>query len=387
MNKKNNQLFSIDEFFELANTHDQHCISLFIPTSRAGEPVDKKLGQLTLKNELKKLRTDLKDYQLKEHEIDNLLYPVLNLLNDYYFWRNQSDCLVIFLSQEGMKKYSLPIDQQQKSYIADHFYLLPLVPLLNRNEKFYVLSLSLQKVSLFEATAHSITYIHIEDLIPEKLEEVVGYDYEDKSLQFRTGNSGKKTAIFHGQGSGKDDKYLETEKFFKAIDNGIMPILKKESAPLILACVDHYYPIYRKITNYSNIYYKHINGNHDNTDPYMLHELAWDLIESKFKKKDEAKRKELHKNESNSKVSFDLNDIVPAAFDGKIDTLFIHKDDDRFGIYDKLNRSLIIDEDKNLGQASLFNLVATQAILKGGKVILTSKMPLSGTQINALLRY
>lgn len=387
MNDNNNQLFSVKDFTELANIQDLHCISLFIPTSRAGEIVDKKLGQLSLKNEIKKLKNELKEYQLKEHEIDNLLFPAYNLMNDYHFWRNQSDCLVIFLSQEGMKKYSCPIDQPLKTYIADHFYLLPLIPLLNMDGKFFILSLSLNKVSLFEASTHTITHIEIDDLIPEELEEVVGYDYEDKSLQYRTGNMSNKSAIFHGHGSGKDDKDLETEKFFKAIDNGIMSILKNESAPLILACVDEHFPVYKKHSSYKNIYNQHISGNHDETDPYTLHEMAWPIIKPHFEKIELQKRDEIINKKPNLKTSFDLNDIVPAVFDGKIDTIFIHKDEDRYGIYDLLNRSLIIDEADKIGQASLFNMAAIQTILKGGKVYLTLDMPLKGSSINALFRF
>jgi len=384
-NNNNYSIISNSEFTELAKKHDQHCISIYIPTSRAGEMVDKKLGQISLKNELKKLKSELKEYQLKDHEIDNLLYPATNLLSDYHFWRNQSDCLVIFLSQEGMHKYSYPIDQEQKSYIADHFYLLPLIPLLNQSEKFFILSISLKKVEFFEATAHTITYIHIEDLVPEKLEEVVGYDFEDRGIQFRSAH--KNSTVFHGQGSGKDDKEVEVEKFLKAVDQGVMTLLKNEKAPLILACVDHYAPVYRKISAYSHIYHSHISGNHDESDPLILHELAWPLIKPLFDEKETTKRNELMENKATNKITFDINEIIPAAFDGKIDSLFVDKNKDLFGIYDMINRSLIIDQSDKIGQASLFNLAAVQSILKGGQVFVTTNIPLEGTKINALLRY
>lgn len=385
--KKTDPLLSIADFTRLANTHDQHCISIYIPTSRTGEMVDKKLGQLTLKNKLKELKIDLKDYQLKDHEIDNLLYPATELINDQHFWRNQSDCLVIFITQEGMQYFAFPIDQEAFTYVADHFYLLPLLPLLNNDGKFFILALSLNQVTFYEATPFSITKVYVEDLIPEKLEEAVGYDIAQKGIQFRTGNANNKSAIFHGQGSGKDDKNMEIEKFLRAVDKGLMKLIKNESAPLILACVDHYFPIYNNISNYAFIFDQHIGGNHDTTDPYILHEMAWSLIELFFLEKRNEKKTILQNQAPSGKTSFDLNDIIPASIEGKIDTLFLKKYNDRYGIYDQVNRSLIIDEEQKLGQASLYNLAAVQTLLKGGTAYLSETMPVKGTNINALYRY
>ena len=127
-----------------------------------------------------------------------------------------------------------------------------------------------------------ITEVYVEDLVPEKLEEVVGYDFQHKSLQFRSGQGGSAGAMFHGQGAGKDDKDAEVEKFFRAVDKGLMKLIKDENAPLILACVDHYQPIYAKITDYPNLFHQNIGGNHEETDPLLLHEMAWSLVEGYF---------------------------------------------------------------------------------------------------------
>lgn len=54
---KNNLISRID-FTRLAKIHDQHCVSIYVPTHRAGEEVDKKQGQLLLKNRIKNLKTD-----------------------------------------------------------------------------------------------------------------------------------------------------------------------------------------------------------------------------------------------------------------------------------------------------------------------------------------
>lgn len=386
---ENEYLISGNEFKKLANIHDQHCVSMYVPTDRAGQDVDNKKGQIILKNCLKDVKSRLKDYQLNDPEIEDYLQPATDLLTDTHFWRNQSDCLVILLNNNKMRVYTLPIDQPELTYVADHFYLLPILPIFTYDSMFYLLSLSLNNIKFYEATRYSLAEIILEGIVPEKLEEVVGYKFQEKSLQFRTGQGGEASVIYHGQGSGKDDKAMETEKFLRAVDQSLMSMIKEDDVPLVLACVDHYYPIYKKITAYSNLFSDHISGNHEETSPKLLHEMALEVVDDYFQERRKTATKRLKEQSPVGKTSFDLNDIIPAAIDGRIESLFIRKSKDRFGLYDKINRSLIIDESQKAKQASLFNLAAIQTWLKDGDVFIVEKedMPIEGTSMNALFRY
>jgi len=382
-------LISRNDLNKLAGVHDQHCVSIYIPTSGSGEKRDKKHAQISLKNSLKNLKLTLKAYSLTNNEIENYLTPVEELLDESQLWREQVGCLAIYLNKERLRYYQLPIDQVEFTYVSDHFYMLPVMPLFNNDVKFYILSLSLQDVKLYDCTRYSISEVHVEDLVPEKLEEVVGYDYQNKTLQYRSGQGGSAGAMFHGQGAGKDDKDVEVEKFLRAVDKGLMKLLKNEDAPLILACVDHYQPVYAEITNYANLFHQNIKGNHEEKDLRSLHEMAWSQVKDYFLKQRKSMAKLLMDNSSSGRTSFDLNDIIPAAIDGRIEVLFIQHNKDKFGLYDKVNRSLIIDENVKANQASLYNLAAMQTWTQGGRVYLVDKdeMPFQHTTINALFRY
>ncbi|PLX02149.1 MAG: hypothetical protein C0595_11960 [Marinilabiliales bacterium] len=386
---ENDYLISKNEFAKLSRIHDQHCVSIYVPTDRAGKEVDNKKGQITLKNCLKEVKSKLKDYQLKDTEIEDYLSPAEDLLEDHHFWRNQSDCLVILLDKNKMMTYTLPINQPQFTYVADHFYLLPILPIFSYNGRFYLLNLSLNKVKFYETSRYSIEEVVVKGIVPEQLEEVVGYDYEKNHLQFRSGQGGEAGAIFHGQGSGKDHKAIETEKFFRAVDQSLKNIIKDDKTPLVLACVDHYYSLFKKITSHPKLYHKHINGNHEDTSPLLLHEMALEIVDDYFQKGRKSATVKLKEQSSVGKFSSDLNDIIPAALEGRIESLFIQKSNDRYGLYDIINRSLIIDEGHKAKQASLFNMAAIQTWLKDGNVFIVEKdkMPFNGTSINALFRY
>jgi hypothetical protein len=371
---------------KLAKVHDQHCISIYLPVSDVGDVNQKDHGRLLLKNQLKSLHAGLSHYGLSHTEITDYLEPVYNLLEDENLWRYQPDCLAIFLHDHTMNYFFLPGKFREVSYVSDHFYLKPVLSQFNGHGRFFLLALSLGSVQLYEGNAYQISAIDIEEFLPGKLEDVVGYDFQDKSLQFRTGQAG---TVYHGQGIGKDDKLKETEKYFRAVDKGLLKILNGDNVPLILACVDEHYPIYAQVTRYQNLFPKHLSGNADNADLSSLHASAWDLVKGVFDEGRNKARNAFKNLSSGEKTSIDLNDIIPAAIEGRVSSLFIQQGKDRFGLYDKTNGTLMVDEKPGLMQASLYNLAAVHTWLNNGRVFIETSgdMPFAGSEINALFRY
>lgn len=384
-----NGLMSEKQFEYLAGIHDTHCISLFIPTSRAGKEVDSGIGQLRLKNSLKELRNKLEQFGLRKKEIDanvNLIEP---LLNDVHFWRNQSDGLAVFVYHKKMEHYTLPVSFKEYIYVADHLYLLPVIPFFNDDGTFYLLLLSLQNIQLFECSRHYITGIELSDLIPGRLEDAVGYDYQEKSLQHRSGQGGEAGAIFHGHGAGKDDRDKEIEKFFRAVDDGLMKILHDDRLPLVMGCVDHYYPLYKSVSGYRNIFPEHISGNLDKEDPALLHEKAWLLMDDHFKQHKNKKIEQFRNLSAGAKTTAEINEILPLAVDGRVDTLFIQEGKDKYGLYDHLSGEVTPDDQERCYHPSLYNLAALHTLQTGGQafILRPAEMPLTDTEINALLKY
>jgi len=335
-----NGLMSRETFNKLAETHYPNCISIYIPTERAGESVDAGEGQIHLKNSLKDVNKILVDKGLNSKERGDILDPVEMLLEDNQFWRNQSDGLAIYAHSEGMEYYTLPVQFRPQTYVSNHFYMLPVISYFNDDGKYYLLSLSAKQVRLYECKRDSIVEIEISDLAPDRIEDAVGYDFEEKTLQNRTGQGSKGGAMYHGHGSGKDDQKTELEKYFRAIDEGIMKLIDNENTPLVLACVDEHYPIYQKVTNYKHLYSEHVSGNPDEIEELMLQEESWDLVEGLFRKTRDIKSVEIRNHLARKKASTDIREIIPATVDGRVDTLFIEEGKDLLGIYDQTKRTI-----------------------------------------------
>jgi len=381
-------IFNTEDFKQLAYTHEPLCLSVYVPAYRAGQEVKEQHAQKILKNIIKQVRSELLKRELSENDADVYLRPLTTLMEDNEFWTDQSDGLAIFITPNSIKKFKVPIHFAPYYYIADHFYLKPLIPMLNNDDIFYILAFNLDEVKLYESTPYTIAEMDTSD-VPQKLEDVVGNETEQRHLQQRTGHDNSGNAIFHGHGGGKDDKQTEVKQFLREVDKKISGLLNGSSYPLILACDEQQYAIYKDISGYNNLSKNHIPLNPKEIDPLDLHHEATIYLQEEFGQTKTQKINSFRQYSATDKTLTEIEDIVPAAVNGQIDTLFIQPGKETFGLFDKENNTIIIDREKQTQNASLYNLAAVNTVLNNGKVYLLpqDKMPLHKTNANALLRY
>ncbi|MCF8303178.1 MAG: hypothetical protein K9I94_07880 [Bacteroidales bacterium] len=379
-----------DRFEALAKIHQPHSVSIYMPTHRAGVEVNEKLDKLMLKNKVKEIKQTLLDYQMKENEVDQYIKPIYELLEETNFWNNQLNGLALFLAPgKGLEYYRAPITFDEYTYVADHFYLKPLIPLFIYDKNFYVLALSQKNVSLYEANTYKMQKLDVEEFVPERIEEVVGTDFRQKSPQFRSGQDGQGKGIYHGQGSGKDDYKTEVEKFLQHVDKGLMKILHDKKAPLIVAAVDYLYGYFKDVTAYKHLYDDFIPGNPDESNADRLHREAISRLEKYFKKEIDDKHRLFEEAIKVNKASCDLEEIIPYSVDGRVGSLFIKQGTHLYGLYDHETRKVIVEDEKNKNNSCLYNLATIETMLNSGNVFITKEqdMPDESCEITAIFRY
>ncbi|MBE0662978.1 MAG: hypothetical protein IH597_10990 [Bacteroidales bacterium] len=380
---------TIDKFKELATVHEPHCISIFIPAHKAGQEVNQMLDKKNMKNQVKRVRARLESYKLKNQEIDKILQPVVKLVENNGFWKQQSNGLAVFRNASLFHYFTLPVEFEENIYVADHFNLKPLMPYLNDNGRFYILSLSLGSVKLFECHPHRIEELVLGEMLPKNMEEVVGSDMKEKNLQFRTGQTGTNQALFHGHGAGKEDGKEEIIKYFRAINEGVLKVLQQKSDPLIVAAVDFLVPLYREVNAYKNLENEFIAGNPEHEQPTLLHEKARLLLKDYFNSRRKEKSTAFEQAISNEKASVNAADIIPAAVHQRIDTLFICKGSEMWGTFDEANNEINIQDKIAEQSVCLLNMAAVNTILNNGTVFFMDpeKMPDPNTELNAIFRF
>ena len=361
-------LISRQELSTLLESQDGPHVSIFMPTERRG--VETQQNPIRLKNLLREAHGLLEEKGMANGGADELLAPARRLIDDFDFWQHQEDGLALFLTDGLLRSYRLPLRFTELAAVEDRFHLKSLFPLFNEEAHFYILALSQNRVRLFEGTRYEVREVELRD-VPKSLADALGYDLTESHLQFHTGTSAAgngRAAIFHGQGAGEEDAKAEIRKFFSILDRGLHDFLGDRRAPLVLAGVDYLLPIYREATSYPNTLDDGVTGNPDALDPDELHERAWSLVEGRFRAERHEAEERYGDLTGTGRAGRELDEIVPAAVDGRVDTLWVATGVRRWGRFDEASRKITHHDEQTPESEDLLDLAAVHTYLNSGKV-------------------
>ena len=91
------------ELKRLIEVREEWCISIFMPTHRAGPEIQQ--DPVRLKNFLGEAKERLLESGLRRPDVDALLEPASALVHSHVFWRHQSDGLALFVSPKVFRPY------------------------------------------------------------------------------------------------------------------------------------------------------------------------------------------------------------------------------------------------------------------------------------------
>ena len=382
------------EVEQLMRKEQQWCISIYMPTHRTG--VETQQDPIRLKNLLGKAEKELSDRGMGGRDVQKKLEPVSKLLQDSYFWQHQSDGLAIFLTSNRVRRYRLPLNFEEFVTVMDHFHIKPLLPLLTGDGQFYILALSQNEIRLLLGTRYSVSQIDIGQVGGRLAEAIPSADNHQKSMQLHSsgstgGMSGRGPATFHGHGGGSDENAkAELLRDFHLVSDALTEFLEEGEVPLVLAGVEYLLPIYKEANTYPNLMDTVITGNPDLLSADELHKSAWDIVSPRFQAAYEEAVVQYRQlaGQASERVADTLEKIVPAASEGRIETLFIATGVQHWGVFNPDTNEIEHHVQVQPGDESLLDLAAVQTYLKGGIVYTMEldKVP-GGTSAAAVLRY
>ena len=388
-------LFNRQRLRALAQTEADPCISMFMPTVRFESEHEQ--NPIRYKNLLKKARQHLQERGVQDDRIGEILQPVEERLDDSAFWRSLSDGLAVFVTPSGASFYRLPINFEELVVVNDHFHLTPLFPLIASNNRYYVLALSQNHVRLYQGTHYAISEIESTD-IPSSITEALAFDDPERNLQEHTSTRAgrRRDAAFHGHGSDQDDAaarpHADLKRFFDQIDKGVRETLEEEAAPLVLAGVQYYLPLYRQANKYASLVEDQIAaGNPEHLEPKELHAKTWEIVEPIFQEAQHQSMENFHQEYGNGNglASDDFNEIVPASAFSRVHDLFVPIGEHRWGHYNEEANTVEVHDGQKAGDADLLNFATVQTYLNGGTVhaLKPENMPAKGQLLAATFRY
>jgi hypothetical protein len=383
-------LLSRAELRTLTERYEGWCVSIFMPTHRAGAEIQQ--GPIRLKNLLGQAEERLVASGLRTPEAQELLEPAQRFLSDSLFWQRQSDGLAIFLSPELFRHYRLPFDFEQLVVVAERFHVKPLLPLLSGDGRFYVLAISQNEIRLLQGTRYSVGELDLEE-VPSSLAEALRYDDPEKRFQFHTttrtpGGRGERPAAFHGHGVGANDAKTDILRYFHRVDEGLQDLLHDEQSPLVLAGVDYLLPIYREANTHPRLVDEGIEGNPEEMRAEELHRQAWAIVHPLFLAAQKEAVAQYERLAGTGQTSNDVREIVPAAYHGRVQTLFVAVGLQQWGSFDPGTNAIRLREEAEPSDEDLLDFAAVQTFLNGGTVyaVEPEKVP-AETPLAAVFRY
>ncbi|HEU5417696.1 MAG TPA: hypothetical protein VFV41_08395 [Streptosporangiaceae bacterium] len=373
---------------ELAGHEGGPCVSVFMPAHRVTP--DSGQDPIRLRNLLDEAEKQLAAAGLRAPAAREVLAPGRDLLIPDPFWSYQSDGLAVFLAPGWSRTFRLPQEFPELVVVAGRFHVKPLLTLLAAGHRFYVLALSQNRVRLLEGTPRDVQDVELAD-VPPSLRDALKYDDLEKELGLHVAGRGGPGArvVFHGHGAGGEvDKSL-LERFLRQVDDGLREVLKTETAPLVLAGVDYVQAMFRRLTRYPHVLREGIAGSPDQLRPAELHERARAIVQPVFAQaRQQAAQRYQEAAGRGQGAAWAVAEVVRAALQGRVDTLFVAAGEQRWGTADPQTLQVSVHDQPQPGDEDLLDRAAVHTLLTSGSVFAVPAQQVPGPEpVAALLRY
>jgi Bacterial archaeo-eukaryotic release factor family 7 len=379
---------SNEKLRSLAAIQSPPAVSLTLPTHVAKEAGEQ--DAIRLKELVGHTEDQLVAQGVLREQAQKLLAHAGRLPSNAEFWNRRSDGLAIYQSPGFFRAYRLPLAIDESFTIGRRFNIKPLVPAIDRGERYLLLVLSQNHLQFFEATPHGFSRVTVKDL-PKNKREALHLDSVDRGQQVHMGmrgSSSKHAAVFHGHGGEKDTAKTELEQFFRVASRALEPLLRHESAPLLLAGVEYLLPIFRQTCSYPHVVERHLKGNCNLLSNRQLHEQSWEIMRPFFDRPRRNALERLRALHGAGKASVDPAEVAIAATTGKVDVLLVDVEQQQWGMFDStLGRAIIRDEGGDGGE-DLVNFAVAETLLHGGTAFPASAHELPDRAVlGAIYRY
>lgn len=331
------------------------CLSLYLPLWHDGRVANQ--GAILLRDLGVQARRDLAMRGMPPREVETVLAPVERLA-EMDFPRLDARGLAIFSSQAGSACFLLPEAPRALAEVDFRFRLEPLLPILIEADGFYLLTLGLHAVRLWEGD-------------PSGLREVP-LDGADSHAP--------RTPLIARGGS---------EAYCREIDAAIRKRMRSPHLPLILAGANPLLAVFRKVCEWDRLLPDAILGSPEpESIGKRIHEEAWACLQEARRRDLELALAEYREEAASARAAAGITAIVPRAQQGRISHLFLRRGHVAWGVFHPETGEVIPQAEPTAQAEDMVNVACLKTLLAGGRVHVMEggRMP-PGTDIAALCRY
>lgn len=313
------------------------------------------------------------------------------LIDEPTFWRGQGDGLALLAREDGLTARRLSSPVREHVYVENRFCVRPLLGEVRRQGHFSVLVLSENEVRLLECTRTDVREVDSHDL-PESLRDVVGYDYEQRTLQFHTASPGRGAtsgpggAIVHGHGAGHDDRDAERERFLRSVDAAVRG-LSSGDEPLILASVTEEAAQFRRLSRHPGLVDGFVAGSQAHRSMQEIHADALEVVRGSLDASERELAERVRAAGHSDRVVTTIDAVLEAAWEGRVAVLLADPSEPVWAGTGRSGR-LEVHEQRGPDDDDVLDLAIAETVARGGEALPAERASIpDGGPVAAFLRY
>lgn len=365
------------------------CITILLPAEAPGG-AKRSLSQ-RIEKAVEKAEQQLVHRGMEHADARKLLAPILDVMQIIDPEETPGESIAIFRSNEELRHYRIQQPVDEAVVVGDNFYIRPFFGMLDGEKVFYLLALSQKDIRLLKCTEHTSEEVDLAGRIPHSLHEYMGTAKPDHVLDNRvsagpSNGSGAKGVMF-GTNTDREarDEYLSN--FYKAVDRGLMDLIRNDKIPMVLCGVEYELPLYRSVNSYPHLVEEAVHGAPNGLKGGEMHARALQCLEAE-REKEVATVLGQHDKQTGELARAGLKEIVKAAWDGRVGHLLVAERARAAGNLDEATHEVKAHGQPQDGDEDLINVAVMQTITHGGRVwvLPQTRMP-ENRPLAAVMRY
>jgi hypothetical protein len=292
------------------------CVSIYLPVSPAFG--DANTNRLTWRKLVDQVDASLSQRDDGAEVAEQIVHSLRSIDDDETFWRSQGFGMIAFANANEVRVFTAARPMPEFAVVADSYHIKPLLKLTQSPDRFQLLAIAADKVTLYDGNSFALTPVDLHSDVPQGMAEALGApDHVSKT----------KRHVQHPEDSDQKDDQLR--RYFNRVDDAIWQHHSREAGvPMILAALPEYHGFFHEVSDNQNLLEAGVRRDpFKDIDDRQLHELAWQEVLRPWMDEKVGKLIEQYQSSASRNTgSEDLATIAEMAFQNRVSHVMIEAD-------------------------------------------------------------
>ncbi|MDA0933091.1 MAG: hypothetical protein O3C51_06505 [Planctomycetota bacterium] len=362
------------------------CVSIYVPGTPIAEQA--RAERLLLRAALDDADEELQKLGIDKKTREEVLAPGRALAARHDREPLPGRGIVLFLWRGGSRSLETWTPPERLVVVGRRLHVRPLLERAVAPDRFVLVSIREGGVRLFGGDRDGLVPLPSDD-VPQELREVVGFDHRATSLQMHSqgpgAGAGARSAVFHGQGAGVDDRADERTRYLRAVDRALAPAIRSMRCPVVLAAAEPVAATFRRLSGIPGLLATGIPQAAAPGAESALHARAWPLVRDQLGGATRALVGRVRQGLGTGRVIQQPDAVFQASIEGRVADLLC---DSSGHLWADPGSPAHVHATREAGDLDLIDIAAVETLRHGGDVRFVEKggMPTDDSPIAAVLR-